>query len=99
MLPLSTRFRLVMSLLVPAGGPPSESRSIPERTIAVEEVSEEPAELVERVAALDIGKAMLVACVRVPHDPKPGRRRQEIRTFATTTRSLLGWRTGLTAWG
>jgi hypothetical protein len=52
----------------------------------VEEISEEPAELVERVAALDIGKAMLVACVRVPHDTKPGRRRQEIRTFATTTR-------------
>src|SRR4030095_2540331 len=56
----------------------------------VEESSEEPPELVERVAALDIGKAMLVACVRVPHDTKPGRRRQEIRTFATTTRSLLG---------
>jgi hypothetical protein len=32
---------------------------------------------------------MLVACVRVPHDAKPGRRRQEVRTFATTTRSLL----------
>jgi hypothetical protein len=56
----------------------------------VEESSEEPAGLVERVAALDIGKAMLVACVRVPHETKPGRRRQEIRTFATTTRSLLG---------
>ena len=56
----------------------------------MEEISEEPAELVEQVAALDIGKAMLVACVRVPHDTKPGRRRQEIRTFATTTRSLLG---------
>ena len=56
----------------------------------MEEISEEPAELVERVAALDIGKATLVACVRVPHDAKPGRRRQEIRTFATTTRSLLG---------
>jgi transposase len=55
----------------------------------VEEVIEEPAELVERVAALDIGKAMLVACVRVPHAAKPGRRRQEVRSFATTTRSLL----------
>jgi transposase len=55
----------------------------------VEEVVEEPAELVERVAALDVGKATLVACVRVPHDAKPGRRRQEVRTFATTTRSLL----------
>ena len=64
----------------------------------MEEVIEEPAELVERVAALDIGKAMLVACVGVPHDTKPGRRRQEIRTFATTTRSLLGladWLDGL----
>jgi transposase len=44
---------------------------------------------VERVAAPDIGKAMLVACVRVPLDAKPGRRRQEVRSFATTTRSLL----------
>jgi transposase len=55
----------------------------------VEEVIEEPAELVERVAALDIGKAMLVACARVPQESKPGRRRQEVRSFATTTRSLL----------
>jgi transposase len=55
----------------------------------VEEVTEEPAELVEQVAALDIGKATLVACVRVPHETKPGRRRQEVRSFATTTKSLL----------
>jgi transposase len=55
----------------------------------MEEVSEEPAELVERVAALDIGKAVLVACVRVPHEAKTGRRRQEVRSFATMTRSLL----------
>jgi transposase len=41
------------------------------------------------VAAPDIGKAMLVACVRVPHDAKPGRRRQQVRSFATTTKSLL----------
>ncbi len=64
----------------------------------MEEVIEEPVELVERVAALDIGKATLVACVRVPHDTKPGRRRQEVRTFATTTRSLLAmadWLYGL----
>jgi transposase len=39
--------------------------------------------LVERVAALDIGKADLVACVRVPHESKPGRRVQEVRTFPT----------------
>jgi transposase len=41
------------------------------------------------VAALDIGKAPLVACVRVPHETIPGRRRQEVRTFVTATRSLL----------
>ncbi len=41
------------------------------------------------MAPLDIGKAMLVACARVPHETKPGRRRQQVRSFATTTRSLL----------
>jgi transposase len=55
----------------------------------MEDVCEEAAELVARVAALDIGKKELVACVRVPHEDKPGRRRQEVRAFATTTRSLL----------
>jgi transposase len=49
----------------------------------------ERAELVERVAALDIGKAVLTACIRVPHEDKPGRRRQEVREYVTTTRSLL----------
>ena len=53
------------------------------------ESTEEPVELVERVAALDLGKAGLVACVRVPHEDKPGRRRQEIREYATLSRSLL----------
>jgi transposase len=54
----------------------------------VEEITED-AEIVARVAALDIGKATLVACVRVPHEGKPGRRLQEVRTFATTTPALL----------
>jgi transposase len=43
--------------------------------------------LVERCAGLDIGKADLKACVRVP-GPRGGRR-QQIRTFATTTGALL----------
>jgi transposase len=55
----------------------------------MDEITEETAELVARVAALDVGKASLTACVRVPHEDKPGRRRQEVRTFTTTTRSLL----------
>ena len=49
----------------------------------------ERAELIERVAALDIGKAALMACIRVPHEDKPGRRCQEVREYATTARALL----------
>jgi transposase len=65
----------------------------------VEEIVEELTELVARAAALDIGKASLTACVRVPHDSKPGGRRQEIRTYATTTRSLLELRDWLVCQG
>jgi transposase len=43
--------------------------------------------LVERCAGLDIGKADVKACVRVPGER--GRRRQETRTFAAVTRGLL----------
>jgi transposase len=53
------------------------------------ETTDEPIELVERVAALDLGKAALMACVRVPHEHGPGRRRQEIREYSTLSRSLL----------
>jgi transposase len=65
----------------------------------VEEITEEEAELVARVAALDIGKKELVCCVRVPHEGRPGRRRQEVRTFSTVTRSLLELRDWLTCQG
>jgi transposase len=46
-------------------------------------------EIVARVAALGIGKAELVCCVRVPHEDKLGRRCQEVATYSTMTRSLL----------
>ena len=65
----------------------------------MKEIIEEEAELVARVAALDVGKAELVACVRVPHEDKPGRRRQEVRTFAAVTRSLLELRDWLVCQG
>ena len=65
----------------------------------MEDITEETAELVARVAALDIGKAELTACVRVPHEDKPGRRQQEVRTVATTTRSLLELRDWLICQG
>ena len=35
-------------------------------------------EIIARVAALDIGKAELVCCVRVPDEGRPGRRLQEV---------------------
>jgi len=51
--------------------------------------SEDSEEIIERVAALDFGKAELVACVRVPNPDRPGRRSQEITTYSTMTRALL----------
>jgi transposase len=50
--------------------------------------TEEREEIVERVAALDIGKAELVCCVRVPDPGGSGRRAQEVSTYSTMTRSL-----------
>jgi transposase len=46
-------------------------------------------EIIERVAALDIGKAELVCCARVPDEGKPGKRLQEVQPYSTMTRSLL----------
>jgi transposase len=46
-------------------------------------------ELIQRVAALDIGKAELVCCVRVPSPDRSGKRLQEVKTYQTMTRWLL----------
>jgi hypothetical protein len=51
-----------------------------------ESVDEE--EIVARVAALDIGKAELVCCVRLPGAGGAKRRLQEVSTHSTMTRSL-----------
>ncbi|MGH3941098.1 MAG: hypothetical protein ACRDTG_21155 [Pseudonocardiaceae bacterium] len=56
-------------------------------------------EIVARVAALDIGKAEVVCCVRVRHESKPGRRCQEVVTYSMMTRSLLGMADHLGCWG
>ncbi len=47
-------------------------------------------EIIQRVAALDIGKAEVVCCVRVPDEGRPGRRLQEVAAYSAMTRSLLG---------
>ena len=65
----------------------------------MDETTEETGALVARVAALDIGKAVLTACVRVPHEDKAGARRQEVRTYATTTPALLELRDWLACQG
>jgi transposase len=54
---------------------------------------------VQRIAALDLGKAQLVACVRVPHASKPGRRMQEVREYLTATAELLNMAVWFRQWG
>jgi transposase len=52
------------------------------------EDTQDEQEIIEWVAALDIGKAELVCCVRVP-DPQGGPRRvQEVTTYSTMTRRI-----------
>jgi transposase len=51
--------------------------------------TEDNEEIIERVAALDVGKAELTCCVRVPDEDHPGKRMQEVQTHSTMTRSLL----------
>ena len=50
--------------------------------------SEDKEQIIARVAAVDIGKAELVCCVRVPAAQGRRRRRQEVSTHSTMTRSL-----------
>ena len=52
--------------------------------------TQETQEIIERVAALDIGKAEVMCCVRIPDEGRPGRRLQEVRAYPAMTRSLLG---------
>jgi transposase len=53
------------------------------------EETQDREEIIERIAALDIGKAELVCCARVPGPPGKSRRVQEVTTYKTMTRSLL----------
>jgi transposase len=52
--------------------------------------SHDEEQIVARVAALDIGKAELVCCVRVPAPTGGKRRLQEVSTHSTMTKSLTG---------
>ena len=52
------------------------------------EETQDDQEIIARVAALDIGKAELVCCTRLPSPNGTGRRVQEVITYSTMTRSL-----------
>src|SRR5450759_476988 len=54
------------------------------------EPTQDNEQIIERIAALDIGKAELVCCVRAPDGQAAGKRLQEVATYPTMTRSLLG---------
>jgi transposase len=51
----------------------------------------------ERCAALDISKRDVKACVRAPDPHRTGKRRQEVRTFASMTNALLELKDWLTS--
>src|SRR5262249_30861795 len=55
----------------------------------VEEVTDEPLYR-DRVCGIDIGKAGLVATIRVPAEKDPARRAAETRSFGTTRRGGAG---------
>jgi transposase len=50
--------------------------------------SQDEEQIIARVAAIDIGKAELVCCVRIPGPGNTRRRLQEVSTHPTMTRSL-----------
>jgi transposase len=63
----------------------------------VEEVTDEPLYR-DRVCGIDIGKAQMVATIRVPSDKDPARRAQETRSFGTTKREVLALADWLRCW-
>src|SRR5580700_3739299 len=63
----------------------------------VEEVTDEPLYR-DRVCGIDIGKAGLVATIRVPSDKDPSRRAQETRSFGTTKKEVLALADWLRCW-
>jgi len=63
----------------------------------VEEVTDEPLYR-DRVCGIDIGKAGLVATIRVPSDKDPARRAAETRSFGTTKKEVLALADWLRCW-
>ena len=80
---LSTRIRFAFRPAAPAG---NRRWSSEHREAGVLEETQETEEIIQRVAALDVGKAELTCCVRVPGQGGSGRRLQEVRRSGPTRR-------------
>jgi transposase len=63
----------------------------------MDEVTDEPLYR-DRVCGVDIGKAGMVATIRVPSDKDRSRRAQETRSFGTTKREVLALADWLRCW-
>jgi transposase len=63
----------------------------------VDEVRDEPLYR-DRVCGIDIGKAQMVATIRVPSETNPARRAAETRSFGTTKKEVLALADWLRAW-
>jgi transposase len=63
----------------------------------VEELTDEPLYR-DRVCGIDIGKAGMVATIRVPSERNPARRAAETREFGTTKREVLALADWLRSW-
>jgi len=83
---LSTRIRFAFCPAAPAGD--CRCWSEPKEAGVLEETHDRD-QIIQRVAALDVGKAELTCCVRVPGQGSSGRRRQEVTAYQTMTRWLL----------
>jgi hypothetical protein len=63
----------------------------------MDEVTDEPLYR-DRVCGTGIGKAGMVATIRVPSDQDPARRAAETRSFGTTRREVLALADWLRCW-
>jgi transposase len=68
------------------------------REAGVLEATHDNDQIIQRVAALDIGQAEVTCCVRVPGQGSSGRWLQEVRAYQTMTRWLLVLADRLGSW-
>jgi transposase len=93
----STRVSFFRSPPDPRAVPPRRLAATEQEVEAVDEVRDEPLYR-DRVCGIDIGKAGMVATIRVPSDRDPARRAAETRSFGTTKKEVLALADWLRSW-